>query len=232
MPTPATQPQHLAILAVLLGLALPLAACGGSAAGGVASIGSHARDTAGGSPAAGPSASGSSSASGGSGEAGGSGGASVQAQIGGEGGGAGAQDKMLAFARCMRTHGVSGFPEPVEGKIVIRGGPHTGVDPRSSQFQAAQRACRAFAPQQTASPAQASQFQAKALRFSACMRSHGVPGFPDPKISGGAVQLTINRGSGIDPRSPQFQAAQRACQSQMPGGGAKTSGGPPPPGAP
>jgi hypothetical protein len=45
--------------------------------------------------------------------------------------------------------------------------------------------------------------------YSACMRSHGVPTFPDPN-SQGLVQVTP--GMGIDPRSPAFTAAQQACQ--------------------
>jgi hypothetical protein len=48
------------------------------------------------------------------------------------------------------------------------------------------------------------------------MRSHGVPNFPDPG-SGGGIQ--IGPGSGIDPRSPKFQAAQQACQKVLPNGG-------------
>src|SRR5262245_44565648 len=55
---------------------------------------------------------------------------------------------------------------------------------------------------------------AAGTRFSACMRSHGVPNFPDPTSGGG---LVIN--SGINPNSPQFQAAQRACAKELPNGG-------------
>jgi hypothetical protein len=46
------------------------------------------------------------------------------------------------------------------------------------------------------------------VAFSACMRSHGEPKFPDPN-SQGAVGSLIQLG--IDPNSPQFQAAQEAC---------------------
>lgn len=42
------------------------------------------------------------------------------------------------------------------------------------------------------------------VAFSECMRSHGEPKYPDPN-SQGVVSSTI------DPNSPQFQAAQRAC---------------------
>jgi hypothetical protein len=47
------------------------------------------------------------------------------------------------------------------------------------------------------------------------MRSHGVPNFPDPSPGGG---LLIPSGSGIDPQSPAFQDAQKACGALAPGG--------------
>ena len=46
------------------------------------------------------------------------------------------------------------------------------------------------------------------------MRSQGVRNFPDPS-SGSGIQ--ISNGSGIDPASPQFQTAQKACQKYFPG---------------
>jgi hypothetical protein len=53
------------------------------------------------------------------------------------------------------------------------------------------------------------------VAFSVCMRSHGVPNFPDPGPNG----LQITPSSGLNPRSPAFQAAQQACQKLLPGGG-------------
>src|SRR5262249_12090794 len=53
-----------------------------------------------------------------------------------------------------------------------------------------------------------------AVAFAAGMRSHGVPAFPDP-----ASDRPTSLGNGIDPSSPQFQAAQKACQSLLPSGG-------------
>jgi hypothetical protein len=49
------------------------------------------------------------------------------------------------------------------------------------------------------------------------MRTHGVPGFPDPTTQGGGG-FSISLPHGIDPRSPQFQAAQQTCESKLPGG--------------
>jgi hypothetical protein len=54
------------------------------------------------------------------------------------------------------------------------------------------------------------------LQFSKCMRSHGVPKFPDPS-SGGGIRVTP--GSGLNPKSPSFQAAQKLCRPKLPGGG-------------
>jgi hypothetical protein len=144
-------------------------------------------------------------------------------------GGAPSQQKMVAYAQCMRSHGVPEFPEPTEGRLLLHSSDHnghiTGINPQSSQFQAAQKACAKLAPNggKPPSPAQQAKMQEKALQFSQCMRTHGVPSFPDPEFShaGGGVGIRIGgKGGGpgrIDPNSPQFQAAQKACQSILPG---------------
>jgi hypothetical protein len=54
------------------------------------------------------------------------------------------------------------------------------------------------------------------IKFADCMRSHGVPNFPDPGAGGG---IQIGSGSGINPQSPAFQSAQGACSKLLPGGG-------------
>jgi hypothetical protein len=51
------------------------------------------------------------------------------------------------------------------------------------------------------------------LAYSRCMRSHGVPKFPDPNADGG---ISFSAGSGVDPNSPQFKTADQACASQRP----------------
>ncbi len=53
------------------------------------------------------------------------------------------------------------------------------------------------------------------IKFADCMRTHGVPNFPDP--NGAGIQIPV--GSGINPQAPAFQSAQRACQKLLPGGG-------------
>jgi hypothetical protein len=51
------------------------------------------------------------------------------------------------------------------------------------------------------------------LKFSQCMRSHGLTNFPDPVFSGGGAQLRLSPASGLNPSSPAFKSAQAACGS-------------------
>ena len=127
----------------------------------------------------------------------------------------GSTQQMTRFAACMRQNGEPSFPDPnAQGQISV-----SGIDPGSAQFQQAQQACRKLMPHGgTPSPAQQALMRSSALALSACMRSHGEPNFPDPQFGpGGRVSIRIGQGGGLDPQSPQFQAAQKACQKDFPG---------------
>ena len=133
----------------------------------------------------------------------------------------------LAYSACMRSHGVSNFPDPnSQGAIQIQGGPGSALDPNSAAFQNADKACQSKQPKPTA--AQQAQAQQHALAVSRCMRAHGIKDFPDPSFSGGKVSMQIQGGPGSDlnPDDPLFQAAQKACNPGAPrlGSGGKTSG--------
>jgi hypothetical protein len=57
------------------------------------------------------------------------------------------------------------------------------------------------------------------MKFSACMRSHGVPNFPNPVISSSGVSLHISASvAGPDKGSPQFRQAAQACRKYAPAG--------------
>jgi len=122
----------------------------------------------------------------------------------------------------MRANGVPNFPDP-NGQGVIQG---SGIDPNSAQFQKAQQTCAKDlgGGAGTRSPAQIAQAEAAALAFSKCMRSHGLPDFPDPQFSSGggiSIRITAHAGggcnNGLDPNSPIFQKAQQTCGSLLPG---------------
>jgi hypothetical protein len=210
--------QRLSTVALAGGVAalgLAAAGCGGGAkAPSVASLGTAPTSTSGAAGNAGVGA---------------GGGAVANPNPAASGGGTmrmvgGSVQQLTRFASCMRKNGVPSFPDPnAQGQISVN------TDPGSAQFQQAQQACRKLMPHGgTPTPAQQEQARRSALAFSACMRAHGEPNFPDPQFgSGGSVRLRISTGSGLDPASPQFQAAQKACQSDLPGKnpGAPSSGG-------
>jgi hypothetical protein len=140
----------------------------------------------------------------------------------------------LAYSQCMRSHGLTDFPDPVAQAgggvgLAIKGGPGTGLDPNSATFQAAQEACQSLLPAMKNGKAGGQvdpQVKQQALAFSQCMRDHGVTDFPDPQFNGNGVILGGPGQVKIDPNSPTFQAAQQACQSLLPGaGGGLKSGG-------
>jgi hypothetical protein len=130
----------------------------------------------------------------------------------------------VALAQCMRAHGLPAFPDPSAsggfGSAVL-----TTFD--TSAGRAAYGACRHLltgAPSisqlqqvlQREQEAEAQRLPAL-VKFAQCMRSHGVPDFPDPQGSGQSVPAPA-KGTGLNPDSPVFQAAVKACQSELPPG--------------
>src|SRR5215831_1040013 len=55
------------------------------------------------------------------------------------------QQAMLAYAQCMRAHGVPKFPDPKPGGA-LEIGKNAGVDPNSPEFKAAEQTCQKLVP--------------------------------------------------------------------------------------
>ena len=132
-------------------------------------------------------------------------------------------DSLYRYSACMRSHGVANFPDPqVSGRgVSLSINSKNGLNPNAPQFKAAQTSCQKLLPN-GGKPDQATlaKDRAQMLKFSACMRSHGLPDFPDPTVSsegGLGISLGDKRNSSLNPDSPVFQAAQKACESLMPG---------------
>ena len=66
----------------------------------------------------------------------------------------------------------------------------------------------------------------RALAFVNCMRTHGEPNMPEPVLQGHSVHIAIHPGSGVDPGSPQFNAAFKACKHLASAGKGSPPGGP------
>lgn len=68
------------------------------------------------------------------------------------------------------------------------------------------------------------QLASKAVAYGNCMRTHGVPGYPDPKVSvhGNGVSVAVAALPG-----PKFKPAQQACRKLLPSGGPGENARPP-----
>jgi hypothetical protein len=126
-------------------------------------------------------------------------------------------DQALAYAKCVRTHGVPLWPDPGANGSFDKSKltPHElGVS--IANAGAAEHACRALLP--TYSASEQPQVQAQALTFSRCMRAHGSTNFPDPE-SNGAIRIPHSMEN-----SPVYLAALHFCIHKY--------GVPPPPAPP
>jgi hypothetical protein len=118
----------------------------------------------------------------------------------------------------MRSHGIPNFPDPgSNGQIPKEEILQLGVS--VSRLQAAQAACQRLWPYQAPTQAQQRQQLTDDLKFAQCMRSHGIPNFPDPTTGadGPYFAISISR-DGFDPHSPQILAKAHECQHVLPAG--------------
>lgn len=138
--------------------------------------------------------------------------------------------KLVAYSQCMRSHGVPSYPDPAGGVLPKGGAQQFGVS--SARFQTAQGACQHLLPATSGSLSSGSLQQCyltdvcpqavvqQALNagrgFARCMRSHGVPYWPDPSIdSEGRPQydITVPR-----PAPQQVSSAINTCSRLDPAG--------------
>lgn len=131
-----------------------------------------------------------------------------------------ATSSRAGLASCLTAHGfqsaVGSAATAANSSVSIGGVVVSGnVDPNSPQFQAAMQACRKYLPAGPPPLSQAEQAAAaKAMEaFASCMRTRGVPSFPDPNSQGLIPFAAMN---GIDPSSPLVLTAFRACEPLEP----------------
>jgi len=127
--------------------------------------------------------------------------------------------KALAYAQCMRAHGEPSYPDPTSnGGFVIDGKKdHLNGALMSSANKSCQHLLPKFAPMTATQQRQAT---AEALRYVACMRTHGIPNMPDPVVNAQGMQFRIGgpKGKGPPPGSQVLHNAMQACQKLLPGG--------------
>src|ERR1039457_3264453 len=147
-----------AVMALLGGLAVCVAACGGgSASPGVASVSTAPTTTGTAAP-----------------------GGSTAANY----------SDAVSYAKCMRAHGVGKFPDPASnGGFDIKGSGQANPA-HAPAYSSASKACQHLLPKgDPLTPAQQSKIEAAGLKYSQCMRSHGVVNFPDPDPNQPSIAL-------------------------------------------
>jgi hypothetical protein len=126
----------------------------------------------------------------------------------------------VKFSGCMRSHGVSDFPDPTIGSNGLPSWASSTTRPPPA-YNAARLVCKHelpnIGPQTSAERATAN---GAALKYATCMRSNGVPSFPDPNGQG---LIQINAAGTLDPGSPQFGKAETTCESLDNGFGSATA---------
>jgi hypothetical protein len=137
----------------------------------------------------------------------------------------------VAFSHCMRSHGLPDYPDPdSSGTLPKASAQLLGVS--NSAFDAAQRACQQLLPA-TGGSLTASSIQQCYLAFvcpqalvqqalsagrvfAQCMRSHGVPYWPDPTVDAqGRPLFNINVPR---PQPAQVTTAGNECSRLDPAG--------------
>ena len=144
------------------------------------------------------------------------------APVGATGAGTFGVTAQLQYARCMRSHGVPDFPDPGSSggflNALSRARSDGTIDPASPTFTAAARSCARYTPLAHLTPAERAAAYQAGLAFSACVRAHGVPNFPDPGPGPGGGDVIDLRPAHIDPNDPALLMANRACAHLIPSG--------------
>ena len=114
----------------------------------------------------------------------------------------------MKFSECMRSHGAGDFPDPTLGSNGLPSWTSSESRPPPA-YQGARKVCGKDLPGLGLNtPAGRATATAEALKYARCMRSSGVPNFPDPNGQG---VLVIQTGD-VQRSSPAFQQAQTACK--------------------
>jgi hypothetical protein len=146
-------------------------------------------------------------------------------------GGSASSPSAVSYSHCMRSNGVPDYPDPGSGGNLPKGSAQRfGVS--SSRLQAAEQACQHLLPAIGVSLnatsiqecylahvcplALVQQALTAGLKLAQCMRSHGVPDWPDPTVASGGEPLfniTVPR-----PPPPRVSTAINECGRLQPAG--------------
>ncbi len=135
----------------------------------------------------------------------------------------GAPNVPISMSKCMRANGVPDFPDPREGPNGggvgwPGGGPVMistdvllimGQRIAGPVVASAAKNCKEYMAPAGPPPALSESQRKAAIAEADCMRTHGLPDFPDPTFSGPDQQLNLP--PGLNPQSPAVEQAAKAC---------------------
>jgi hypothetical protein len=121
----------------------------------------------------------------------------------------------LAYARCVRSHGVPNFPDPnADGTF-----PKANIPAGSGQkITSANRTCGHLLPARGTGYVVTAKDKQDYVKAAACMRSHGIRNFPDPVFSEGSGKVNFPIPSSVDSTSATFTSARAVCAKLIPAG--------------
>jgi hypothetical protein len=119
----------------------------------------------------------------------------------------------FSYARCMRSHGVTSFADPVVSSSP--GGRSiafhvTPSETGSPAFKTASQACQNILPAPSNAPDQLRAHKQGLLAFARCMRAEGIAGFPDPDLQG-TLTLQMVSAAGVDVHTRKVLDAGESC---------------------
>jgi hypothetical protein len=137
----------------------------------------------------------------------------------------GTYPQALAYAKCMRSHGVPQFPAP-NGQGDFNNAQIQSIIQQDPQDRGAFGQCRSLLPNE-GTGLSVTQLQAiqehnlrNAVKAAHCMRAHGIENFPDPAGStqGSGINWQPVLSAGLNVNTPSYEAAFKTCSGKQVGG--------------
>jgi hypothetical protein len=120
----------------------------------------------------------------------------------------------VKFSECMRSNGVSAFPDPgASGKLTIDAVANgSSLDTNAPAFKQALGACKALEPAGFTGSKRSQQQQQAALQFAECVRRNGVNDFPDPTPNGPLIDTNRIPSAARPGGMSALHAAMQKCR--------------------
>jgi hypothetical protein len=119
----------------------------------------------------------------------------------------------IKFAKCMRAHSVSNFPDP-QYPNGFSGSALAAVNTLSPAFTSAATVCDKVLPNEgQPTAAEFEQAMTDGVAFAKCMRRHGVS-FPDPGIQGSHMTIDL---SNVNTNAPAYKHFAKVCATPTAG---------------